>query len=189
MDDFEGIYRRTEGKALAVFLDYDGTLSPIAETPDRAVMAEDMREAVKELSRNCPVGVLNGRDLRDVREKVGIDSIVYAGSHGFDIAGPKGLQVESTVGEEFLPHLDQAEKELSHELDPIQGLLVERKKFAIAIHYRLVEPEKVEGIERIVDETVAKHPELQKSYGKKIFELQPQMDWHKGKAFFSYFRP
>jgi len=179
---FEEISRRVGGKRLAVFLDYDGTLTPIVETPDRAVMHEDMREAVIDLSRQCPLGIISGRDLRDVKDKVKIDSIVYAGSHGFDIAGPEGLQVENTVGEEFLPVLDKAEKELSQNLRSLPGLLVERKKFAIAIHYRLVDPGRVEGIEKVVDEVAARHPELRKAFGKKVFELQPQIDWHKGKA-------
>jgi alpha,alpha-trehalase len=188
LEDFERISRQAEGKRIAVFLDYDGTLTPIVETPDRAVMQEDMREAVMELSRHCPLGIISGRDLKDVQDKVRIDSIVYAGSHGFDIAGPKGLQVENTVGEEFLPVLGKAEKELSRKLGSIQGLLVERKKFAIAIHYRLVDPGRVEGVAKVVDEVVAGHPELRKAYGKKIFELQPQMDWHKGKALLALLR-
>jgi trehalose-phosphatase len=188
LDHFDQISREAEGKTTAVFLDYDGTLSPIVETPDLAVMAEDMREAVIGLSRHCPVGIISGRDLKDVQDKVGINSIVYAGSHGFDIAGPQGLQVEETVGEEFLPVLDKAEKALSQKLGTLPGLLVERKKFAIAIHYRRVDPAKVEWVEAIVDEVAADHPELRKSYGKKIFEIQPQMDWHKGKALLSLLR-
>lgn len=188
LDDFEKISRRAADKRIAVFLDYDGTLSPIADSPDLAVMQEDMRETVTGLSRHCPVGIISGRDLKDVRDKVKIDSVVYAGSHGFDIAGPKGLQVENTVGEKFLPVLDKAEKELSRKLDSIRGILVERKKFAVAIHYRLVDPEKVEGIEKVVDEVSAGHPELRKAYGKKIFELQPHVDWHKGKALFALLR-
>jgi trehalose-phosphatase len=134
------------------------------------------------------VGIISGRDLKDVQDKVGINSIVYAGSHGFDIAGPQGLQVEETVGEEFLPVLDKAEKALSQKLGTLPGLLVERKKFAIAIHYRRVDPAKVEWVEAIVDEVAADQPELRKSYGKKIFEIQPQMDWHKGKALLSLLR-
>ncbi len=188
LDDFETISRETEEKRIAVFLDYDGTLTPIVETPDQAVMREDMRAAVIELSRHCPVGIISGRDLEDVRDKVRIDSIVYAGSHGFDIAGPSGLQVENQIGMEFLPVLDRAEKELSQELGSIQGMLLERKKFAIAIHYRLVDPGKVERVEKVVDEVAARHPELRKAYGKKIFELQPDTDWHKGKALLSLLR-
>jgi trehalose 6-phosphate phosphatase len=188
LEDFEGISRQAGEKRIALFLDYDGTLTPIVETPDRAVMQEDMREAVMELSRHCPVGIISGRDLKDVRDKVRIDSIVYAGSHGFEITGPKGLQADNTVGEEFLPILDRAEKELSRRLGSLQGLLVERKKFSIAIHYRLVDPGKVEGIGKVVDEVAAGYPELRKAYGKKVFELQPRMDWNKGKALFSLLR-
>jgi trehalose 6-phosphate phosphatase len=182
LDDFEGISRRAEGKGIAVFLDYDGTLTPIVETPDQAVMQEDMRKAVIKLSDHHTVGIISGRDLEDVRDKVRIDSIVYAGSHGFDIAGPSGLQVENQIGMEFLPVLDKAEAELSRELGSIEGILVERKKFAIAVHYRLVNLGSVEIIEKAVDEVVVRHPELRKAYGKKIFELQPDIDWHKGKA-------
>ncbi|MBM4330082.1 MAG: trehalose-phosphatase [Deltaproteobacteria bacterium] len=188
LEDFGTIARQAEGKRIAVFLDYDGTLTPIVETPDRAVMPEEMREAVVKLSRHCPVGIISGRDLKDVRDKVRIDSIVYAGSHGFDIAGPRGLQAENTVGEEFLPVLDRAEKELSRKLGSIPGLLVERKKFAIATHFRLVDPGRVEGVEKVVDEVAAGHPELRKAYGKKIFELQPQIDWHKGEALLALLR-
>lgn len=185
LDGFETISRKNGGKRIAVFLDYDGTLSPIVETPDKAVMQEDMRKAVIELSRHCTVGIISGRDLKDVQRMVNIDSIVYAGSHGFDIDGPRGLQVENQTGKEFLPVLDKAEKELSQELGSIQGVLVERKKFAIAIHYRLVDPARVERVEQVVDEVAARHPELRKAYGKKIFELQPDTDWHKGKALLS----
>jgi len=182
LDDFARIAWQVEGKRIAVFLDYDGTLTPIVETPEQAVMADDIREAVLDLSRHCAVGIISGRDLADVRDKVRIDSIVYAGSHGFDIAGPENLQVAHTVGEEFLPVLDRAENALAAQLSAIEGILVERKKFAIAIHYRRVAPENVERVETIVDAIASQHPMLRKAYGKKIFEFQPQMDWHKGKA-------
>jgi len=182
IDDFEPIFLRARGKSIAVFLDYDGTLSPIVDTPDQAIMQADMREAVIELSKHCPVGIISGRDLNDVKEKVRIDSIVYAGSHGFDISGPSGLQIENQIGKEFLPVLEEAERELSRKLASIKGMLVERKKFAIAIHYRLVDRWQVEAVEKVVDEVASKYAELRKTYGKKIFELQPNIDWHKGKA-------
>ncbi|MFZ5905969.1 MAG: trehalose-phosphatase [Nitrospirota bacterium] len=182
LESFEEIARRSRGNRIAVFLDYDGTLTPIVETPDRAVMSDEMRETVIKLSRHCTVGIISGRDLNDVKDKVRIDSIVYAGSHGFDISGPEGLQVKNETGTEFLPVLDEAEKKLSTKLGHIQGVLVERKRFAIAVHYRLAAPEKVEQVEETVDIVAAGHPELRKAYGKKIFELQPDIDWHKGKA-------
>ncbi|MBE0425713.1 MAG: trehalose-phosphatase [Nitrospirae bacterium] len=182
LDSVNDIANQAMGKRIAVFLDYDGTLTPIVETPDRAIISEDMREAVIKLSHYCTVGIISGRDLKDVQRMVNIDSIVYAGSHGFDISGPEGLNIKSQAGTEFLPVLDKAEKELSEKLRFIEGMLVERKKFAIAIHYRLVNPEKIELVEEIVDKVASGYPELRKAYGKKIFELQPDIDWHKGRA-------
>lgn len=185
LERLDAIAEQAKGKEITVFLDYDGTLTPIVETPDKAILSDTMRKTVVELSRHCTVGVISGRDLDDVRDKVKIDSIVYAGSHGFDIAGPSGLAVDHQVGDEFLPSLDKAEKTLSKKLDSIQGVAIERKKFAIAIHYRLADPERTDDIEAVVDDVAAQHADLRKARGKKIFELQPKMDWHKGKALFS----
>jgi len=182
LDRIDEIAEQIRGKRLAVFLDYDGTLSPIVDTPEMAIMSESMRKAVVELSRHCTVGIISGRDLADVQNMVNIDSIVFAGSHGFDISGPEGLNIEIQTGTEFLPVLDEAEKEVSEQLRSIEGMLVERKKFAIAIHFRLVDPAEERRIEKVVDDVVSHHPELRKAYGKKIFELQPDIDWHKGKA-------
>ncbi len=185
LDSFEDITIQTKGKRIAVFLDYDGTLTPIVETPDRAIMSEGMRETVAKLSRYCTVGIISGRDLKDIQRMVNIDSIVYAGSHGFDISGPEGLNIKSQAGTEFLPVLNKAEKELTEKLRSIEGVFVERKRFAIAIHYRLVNPEMVGLVEEIVDKVASGFPELRKAYGKKVFELQPDIDWHKGKALLS----
>ncbi|HDQ46222.1 MAG TPA: trehalose-phosphatase [bacterium] len=188
LDSFTEISERAKGKRIAVFLDYDGTLAPIVDTPEEAVISDDMREALIKLSHYCKVGIISGRDLKDVQRMAKIDWIIYAGSHGFDISGPEGVQLENEFGTEFLPVLDEAEKALSDKLENIEGVLVERKHFAIAIHYRLAAPEKVERIEAAVDKIAAAHPELRKAYGKKIFELQPDIDWHKGKALLTLLR-
>ncbi|GAB4347182.1 MAG: hypothetical protein Kow0099_29040 [Candidatus Abyssubacteria bacterium] len=169
-------------KTLAVFLDYDGTLTPIVDTPDKAILSEEMRSTVTRLSTLCTVAVISGRDLADVKKLVGIDTIVYAGSHGFDIAGPQGLDIKSQQGTDFLSSLEQLEKALREQLDKVKGALVERKKFSIAVHYRLVDEQDVKTVEHIVDETLSRYPRIRKTYGKKVFDLQPNIDWNKGKA-------
>jgi alpha,alpha-trehalase len=178
----EEIQQRGQGKRMAVFLDYDGTLTPIVESPEEAVLSADMRSTIEELANHCTVAIVSGRDLKDVRDLVDIDSIYYAGSHGFDIAGPKGHKLESQQGTEFLPILDTSEQALRNRLADVPGSLVERKKFSIAIHYRKVPDDRVAEVETAVDEVLSTEPELRKSTGKKVFELQPKIDWHKGKA-------
>src|SRR6266446_1303616 len=105
----------TRGRRLAVFLDYDGTLTPIVSHPAHAVLSDSTRQAVRTLAARMPIAILSGRDLDDVRRRVDIAGIVYAGSHGFDIAGPHGLRRQ--MGTEFLPNLDTVEKELQEALD------------------------------------------------------------------------
>lgn len=179
---FEEIRGRLAGRRLAVFLDYDGTLTPIVDRPEDAILSPAMRDAVRTLARRVPVAVVSGRDLRDVRGKVELEEIVYAGSHGFDIAGPGGQRMEHQQGSEFLPVLDRAEREVRDRLREVPGARVERKKYAIAVHYRQAADDAAPAVAEAVDQVHARHPELRKSTGKKIFELQPDIDWHKGRA-------
>lgn len=88
LEQYAEIERELSGRRATVFLDYDGTLTPIVERPDLAVLSEDMRATVKALVGLCSVAIISGRDRADVEQLVGLDKLVYAGSHGFDIAGP-----------------------------------------------------------------------------------------------------
>jgi len=182
LEELDKIARRIEGKEVVVFLDYDGTLTPIVQRPEMAVLSDEMRATVVRLASHCPVAVISGRDLPDIRDHVGIDTIFYAGSHGFDIAGPKGTPMENQLGMDFLPVLDQAEKALKEVLNGITGARIERKKFSIAVHYREVEKDAVPAVEAVIGKVLEEHQELRKSHGKKVYELQPRIDWHKGKA-------
>jgi trehalose-phosphatase len=138
-----------------------------------------MRQTLRELVARAPVAILSGRDLDDVRRRVDLDGIVYAGSHGFDIAGP-GLRRE--FGAEFLPELDLTEKELHKALDGIPGARVERKRFSIAAHYRNVKENDASKVARALDAMAARHRELRRIDGKKVYELLPDIGWDKGKA-------
>src|SRR6266496_4942359 len=168
------------GRPLAVFLDYDGTLTPIVSQPAHALLSDSTREAVRTLAAHMPVAILSGRDLDDVRRRVGINEIIYAGSHGFDIAGPRGLRKQ--VATEFLPILDAAEKKLGEKLAGTLGALLERKRFSIAAHYRQADESGVTKVERAMNETAASHRELRIIAGKKVYDLQPNIDWNKGRA-------
>ncbi|NIR59900.1 MAG: trehalose-phosphatase, partial [Gammaproteobacteria bacterium] len=169
-------------RRLAVFLDYDGTLSPIVEDYTKAVLSQGMRDTVARLARRHPVAIISGRDLANLRELVGLESVYYAGSHGFDLAGPDGRRTRLGEGEKFVPDLDAAERALRQRLSGIEGHAVERKAFAIAVHYRRVPDAHVSRVESLVDEVVAAHAGLRKGHGKKVFQVQPDTDWDKGRA-------
>jgi len=178
LENIQEIGRR--GDRLAVFLDYDGTLTPIVSHPEDASLSDSMRQTLRSLAARLPVAILSGRDLDDVRGRVLVDGIVYAGSHGFDIAGAGGLRRE--LGDAYLPVLDAAENELREALDDIAGAQLERKHFSVAAHYRNVNENDAGRVALAVHAVAAKHGQLRRIDGKKVYELLPDIDWSKGKA-------
>ncbi len=182
LQEWPAIASSLQGRRLAVFLDYDGTLTPIVARPELAVLDEEMRATLRRLAGAWPTQIISGRGLEDVRRLVGIDSLWFAGSHGFDLAPPRGVPGGRQVAPEVQPQVRAAVEELRQAISAIPGALVEDKRFSAAAHYRLVDEESVPIVERVVDEVVARHPALRKSYGKKVFQLEPALDWDKGKA-------
>lgn len=170
------------GRPTAVFLDYDGTLSPIVEDHTQATLSAEMRAAIITLARQCPVTIISGRDLARLRALVALDAVFLAGSHGFEIVGPAGSGETLERGAEFLAELDAAEGELREALAPIAGHSVERKKYAIAIHYRSVAGHDVDALRAIVASVLRARPRLRPGAGKKVLEVRPGIDWDKGHA-------
>jgi trehalose 6-phosphate phosphatase len=181
--DAEELDRRLAARRPAVFLDYDGTLTPIVDRPEDALITSSMRDAVRGLAKRCTVCVVSGRDRRVVQELMGVDDLVVAGSHGFDIWSPTAGTLEHQAGGGFEDLLERVEARVRGEVEPIEGALVEPKKVSVAVHYRLVaEPER-RRVKEIVDRLLAEHPDdLKVTPGKMVYELQPKLDWDKGKA-------
>jgi len=169
-------------RRLAVFLDYDGTLTPIVPRPELAVISEEMRATLKRLVRLCTVAIISGRDRPDVAEKVGVRDLVYAGSHGFDIAGPEGTRIARAEGEADRDELRAAARELREALASVDGAIVEEKAFGVAVHYRQVPESEAPRVEQAVDAAQERHPGLKRTAGKKVHEFRPGVDWDKGKA-------
>lgn len=176
------IARLLAGRRLALFLDYDGTLTPIARRPELATLPEVIRERVRALLDCAFVAIVSGRDLANVRSMVGLDGVYYAGSHGFDIAGPDGVRLEHEEAGARLGELDAVEQRLRRELEGLPGVRVERKRYAIAVHFREAEEGLEPGIETAIERIRRLHPALRTRHGKKILELQPDVPWDKGRA-------
>ncbi len=167
---------------LAVFLDFDGTLSPIVPVPDTAAPAPGAREALERLAGLCPVAIISGRDLPDVRRRVGVEGIWYAGSHGFQLSGPQGETHEYEGASAATVALDAAEAELRERIEGIPGAIVERKKYSVTSHYRMVDQERVQEVTDTVADVAAEHPELRPTKARMAAELVPNLKWDKGYA-------
>lgn len=181
-ENIDDIRNVMAGKEPVVFLDYDGTLTPIVATPDLAVISDEMRETVRALSQRRKVSIVSGRATDDVRSKARIDGIFYAGSHGFEINDPQGEVTINESAEKIRSTVDEIHQKLAERVAHIEGALIENVKYTVSCHYRLVADENFEEFEKIVDGTLAEYPNLFKTSGKKVFELRPRIDWDKGKA-------
>jgi trehalose 6-phosphate phosphatase len=177
----EDLVARLAGRPVAVFVDFDGTLAPIVEDPGAASLPDPTREALERLVSTGLVAVVSGRGLDDLRSRVAVPGVVLVGSHGFEIVTADGRRIERPETAAILPELDAAERELRERLVPLDGVQVERKRWAIAAHYRRA-PGSGPEVERTVREVAAGRPGLAVSGGKKVVELRPDVDWHKGLA-------
>lgn len=179
----EAIRERLAGRPIMVFLDYDGTLTPIVRRPADAVLSDDMRARVRALAARVPVAIVSGRDRAAVQALVDLPELVYVGSHGFDVAGAPGADhLRLEVAAEYVPDLDAAEVALRGRLAGIRGAIVERKRLTLAAHYRLVAGVHRARVVEAVDAVRAAHPRLRKDVGKAVFELRPDVEWDKGRA-------
>ncbi len=165
----------------AVFFDFDGTLSDIVDDPDAARPAAGAVEALQKLAARCPVAILSGRDLADVTKRVGVAGIWYAGSHGFELTAPDGAHHQNDAAAAAIPVLEQAAGQLREQLASIPGVVVEHKRFGVAVHYRNAARERVGEVIAAVH-AAGQRDELRVTTGREVIELRPDIDWDKGKT-------
>ena len=165
----------------AVFYDFDGTLSEIVEDPDSARLVDGAADAMTSLSAACPVAILSGRDLADVRERIGLPGLWYAGSHGFELTGPDGTHHQNPEAAASIPVLAGAAADLADQLGHIPGVLVEHKRFGVAVHYRNAARDRVGEVAAAV-RTAGQRTALRVTTGREVIELRPNIDWDKGKT-------
>jgi trehalose 6-phosphate phosphatase len=165
----------------AVFYDFDGTLSEIVEDPDSARLVDGAADALTSLSAACPVAILSGRDLADVRERIGLPGLWYAGSHGFELTGPDGTHHQNPEAAASIPVLAGAAADLADQLGRIPGVVVEHKRFGVAVHYRNAARDRVGEVAAAV-RTAGQRTALRVTTGREVIELRPNIDWDKGKT-------
>ncbi len=174
--------RIKEATRIALFLDYDGTLTPIVETPEKAHLSHKTKDLLVKLYSLSWVElhVISGRRLSEIKRLVGIDGITYIGNHGFEIDG-HGLPHDTGKSQRAIRHVLKRLREEA----PVRGLLIEDKGITASIHYRMVDEQKLPEVEErlfsIANEYVEKGL-LVITHGKKVFELKPNVHWDKGNA-------
>lgn len=173
-----------QANRIFLFLDFDGTLAPIAETPPQAQLPPSTRGLLRALLKNTKITVtiISGRPLRDLKRKIGIKGITYAGVHGLEWESG-GKRVQADIPKAQLQALKRLKRILKGVAARYSGSLLEDKRLALAFHYRLV----TAGSRRSLKAEVFKRGgkflaggSLRLIPGKAVWEFRPAAGWTKG---------
>jgi trehalose 6-phosphate phosphatase len=174
------------GKHTVLFLDYDGTLAPIAEKPGGVSLPSETKDTLWELAKilGCKLAIISGRELGDLKKMVDIQDIVYAGNHGLEIEGPK-INFKSPITQQMRLDIKSIKKVASRRLSKVKGILIEDKGLTLSVHYRLVVEADVPLVKEVLKNVTQTHlirKRIRVKPGKKVFEIRPPIEWDKGKV-------
>jgi len=171
-------------RCLFLFLDYDGTLVPLADHPSRAALPEKKRRLLDQLSRmpDVEVAVISGRALGDLKKMVRLNRLCYVGNHGLELESP-GFRYVNPVAAQCRPFMREMARRLSDVLRPIRGVWVEDKRYTLSVHCRSVPKEDEVLVKNGFYEVIRPYQEKRQArvtVGKHVFEVRPPVRWDKG---------
>lgn len=175
-----------KSRRVFLFFDYDGTLTPIVSTPEKARISPAVRGSIRKLQKDPKfiVAIISGRSLKNVKKMVGVKDLIYAGNHGLEIE-EIGRKVLKPKCPSIKSLLNSIRLSLKKELKYIKGVIVEDKGCTLSVHFRLVSPRKKGLVKGIFGRIVKPHALLKKiriSGGKMVLEVRPGIGWDKGRT-------
>ena len=174
--------RDLTGRKFHLFLDFDGTLTPVRKRPELAQLSAEMSAKLVELKSFAPVAIVSGRDREDVTELVGVEDLFYAGCHGFDIQDPRLPALPKLDGQCSQEDIKVVGSSIANSIEKFDGIVLKIKKWAVAIHYRALTPTQSKSLEAIVKNIVSPLSKFRIGQGDKVIEITPNVEWDKGKA-------
>jgi trehalose-phosphatase len=173
-------------RRILLFLDYDGTLTPIVSTPEEAKLDVRTRNLLNCLAKKdkIRIGIISGRKLSRIKKVMGLKGIFYCGNHGLEIEGP-GIKFIHPAQKKLWPVLKVIKTVLQNQIKKIKGAWVEDKGLGLALHFRLVGDKNIPQIKKIFKRVTlpyVKKKNITLSSGKRVLEVYPFPRWNKGKA-------
>ena len=180
------IHLRLRDRHLLLLTDFDGTLADLAPTPGEAALSDAVRTEIDALAAlpSVTFGVVSGRRLTDVAQRVGPAPEFVAGLHGLEITGP-GTSFHHYALESVGAVITSLMHAAARQLAWCPGVFLEDKTYALTCHVRLSPPDlgdrALEEFEALA-EPLLEARVLKLLTGAKAMELLPAVDWHKGRA-------
>jgi trehalose 6-phosphate synthase/phosphatase len=181
-DDVEAwLGREVAGRPLALFLDFDGTLAPIVDHPSDAGLSPSMEAALAACASRADteVAIVSGRAIGDVRARVAVPDIAFAGNHGLEVEAAGIPRFEHPDLSHFSERSRQLADELRKETEP--GAWVEEKGASLTVHYRQADLDRHAGIAERAEKTI-RAAGYQARDALCAVEARPPIGWDKGRA-------
>jgi trehalose 6-phosphate phosphatase len=176
--------RIQSANCVSLFLDFDGTLVPIADRPTDPQLDPETAETLKLIASQgfLTTAIISGRAVEDLYCRIRVEGLIYAGNHGLEILG-RHLRFIEPVALSRRGELKVLCSELAAKLRRVAGVIVENKGLTASVHYRMAATADFSEIQTAVYEAVARNIALFRvNLGKKVFEILPRTNWHKGAA-------
>ncbi|KAG2615251.1 hypothetical protein PVAP13_3NG035600 [Panicum virgatum] len=181
-------------KEIIIFLDYDGTLSPIVTDPDKAYISDEMREVLKDVAVLFKTSIVSGRARAKVFDFVRIKEMNYAGSHGMDIKLASTTESTSTSeidedcgsyqpAQRHTAMISRVFDTLLHVTKDIKGAKIEHNIFCVSLHYRNCSEEDMPRVQKVVENILEELKDgVKLTNGKMVYEFRAPIVWNKGHA-------
>jgi trehalose-phosphatase len=184
-DELKGLAEaHRDGRCLALLFDFDGTLSPLVTHPDLATCPPATLDVLTGLS-NLPrilVGIISGRALADLKSKISLPNLVYAGTNGLELELGERLVVHPDAGR-FTPLLTAAAEVVSLVVGQFPGAWIEHKPLSFTIHYRQVRRDHIALCEQCLASRLNRFSGVLDCLdGSLALEVLPAVGWAKGEA-------
>ncbi len=181
LDDLDSLSQILAAARVALFSDFDGTLTPIFDNPHDTTLSPTMRSALSELSKKLEmVAIVSGRDVKTLRRMVALNSLTYVGNHGLEVwkAGAEQPERQTSVPHGLSEDIEKGIADIA-----VPGLSVENKGLSVALHYRNApDPTTAQSaLSRILNPLAAAHG-LRIREGKMVIEIGPDAKVNKGTA-------
>jgi trehalose 6-phosphate phosphatase len=170
--------------SLLLFLDFDGTLAPIVHEPMLAVLPDSTRQVLIELAARpkITIAIVSGRSLGDVKGRVGMPGLIYAGNHGLEIEG-SGLAFEHPRAAMLEGAVRGITERIAAHAASLEGTEIELKGLSSSIHYRRATRSAQIHLEAVLRDIIAPDdPNIEVKEGKMVHEIRPRLAWDKGSA-------
>lgn len=174
---------RLAQRPLALLLDVDGTLSPIAPTPEAAGVPAETRAILERLvaARDVHVALVSGRAARDAHRMVGVDGVWAIGNHGFETRSPDGTLWTDPALAPWREHVAAAAAAIEPIVRSYDGTRLEDKHWTLSVHHRQAGAAMADVLRPELEEVADAHG-LRLTSGKMVFELRPPVEVDKGSA-------